>query len=284
MYLVIALVFANIALAECAHDWEFEYDPVDNYEPVNDTHHKIVSTTLYYICECGEKRQETQYADGSESKHNFNNNNVCGTCGYELIIEITPEPPETVIITPAPVVTVESTATPTPLVTIVPTATSTPVVTIVPTATPTPVVTIVPTETRIPVITAVPTKVPENNNCLFCVYTEKSKLEKCYYYNEKQHIERSVLIPTCVYCGKEKEKRINEKYFDHLFENGVCIGCKWIKNNVSEENKVFAINRIKELENILELVKTAMKNGDVLDVDADKAIRAISQKIYNYKV
>ena len=87
--LIIVLLFSNMAGAEYEHVCDLKLNEVNNYEAVNDTYHKIVSTTLYYTCECGESKVETvDVSTQYESKHNFNRNNVCGTCGYEREIEI----------------------------------------------------------------------------------------------------------------------------------------------------------------------------------------------------
>ena len=274
--------------ASCGYNWEFEYDPVNNYQVVDDTYHKIVSTTLYYICSgCGETEVETEKAsEQHQSKHNFNSKNVCNTCGYEKVIVITPTP--TPIPTPTATPTTTPKATETAIPTVVITATLTPTVKPTATVAPTQVVTAAPTVAVTPTATIAPTVTPSiiitaAPTVHICTYKESHWYGIYNYFDEETHTRHHVVTPTCTSCGKTLEKTNTLEYVPHKFENGKCTKCGAVEISVSIEDKEYATEKINELEVILELVITAMKNGDVLDSDANNAISNINSKIIKYK-
>ena len=90
VYLVFTLLFSGVTLAECMHEWTLLYDPLNNYDVVDDNYHKIISTTIYRICKkCGsEDCYDQEASEQFVGEHNFSNKNVCYTCGYEREEEV----------------------------------------------------------------------------------------------------------------------------------------------------------------------------------------------------
>ncbi len=106
------------------------------------------------------------------------------------------------------------------------------------------------------------------------------------YYDEEQHTRHHVVTTYCIECGKELAKTNELEYVEHVFEDGICEKCGFKKvvetTTITREEYEYATRRSYQLQGYADLVKEAIRRGDILSKDLVGTGESIYAKINDY--